>query len=276
MIVRNYNSGWSKRLVAIAVFLLLLVSFSGGFLGAAGIASAAGGAEKPLIYDEAGLLSEADIVALTQMARSYGAERETDIIVYTTNNPEGEDVVKLTEDFYDERAPGYDKAHGNTVMLTLDMMNRDIYLAGFYKAEDYLDDGRLDKIRNHITPMLSSGDYRQAFEEYILTAHRYMGFKPGVNPDNILFDGWFQFGAALVVGGIAVGVMAYRSGGRVTVSGATYEDRGKSGILGRQDQYLRTTVTKTKIQKSSSGGSGGGGGGRTGGGHSHSGSRGSF
>lgn len=254
--------------------LLLLVSFSGGAL-LAGTAIAAGSTEKPLIYDEAGLLSAADIAALTEMARSHGAERETDIIVYTTNNPEGEDVVKLTEDFYDERAPGYDKAHGNTVMLTLDMMNRDIYLAGFYKAEDYLDDGRLDKIRNHITPMLSSGDYRQAFEEYILTAHRYMGFKPGVNPDNILFDGWFQLGAAVVIGGIAVGVMAYRSGGRVTVSGATYEDRGKSGIIGRQDQYLRTTVTKTKIQKSS-GGSGGGGGGRTGGGHSHSGSRGSF
>ena len=102
-----------------------------------------------------------------------------------------------------------------------------------------------------------------------------MGFKPGVNPDNILFNIWFQLGGALVIGGIVVGLMAYRSGGRVTVNSHTYEDASTSGIVDRQDQYIRTTVTKRKIEKSS-GSSSGGGGGITGGGHSHSGSRGKF
>ncbi|MNJ65394.1 hypothetical protein D3C77_614040 [compost metagenome] len=158
------------------------------------------------------------------------------------------------------------------------MKNRDVYLAGFYKAEQYLDDGRLDQIRSKITPNLSSGDYRLAFEKYIKTAHKYMGFKPGVNPDNPLFNLGFQLIAALVVGGIVVGVMTYRSGGRVTVNRRTYEDANASGIVDRQDQYLRTTTTKRKIERNtnSSSGGGGGGGGITGGGHSHSGSRGKF
>lgn len=261
-----------KQLAGMTALLLIILCLA---VPVPARTAAAAAEAKTLIYDDAHLLSLADSDELNAMANEYGAERETDIIIFTTDNPEDQDVVKLTEDFYDEQAPGYDKAHGNAVILTLDMRNRDIYLAGFYKAEDYLDDGRLDKIRGKITPLLTEGDYKQAFEKYIITAHRYMGFEPGVNPDNILFNIWFQLGGALVIGGLVVGGMAYRSGGRVTVDRGTYEDAGNSGVLERQDRYVRTTVTKRKIEKSSSGGSGGGGG-RTGGGHSHSGSRGSF
>lgn len=239
-----------------------------------GMAEAAGA--KLLIYDEANLLSQQEYDELNAMANEYGAERETDIMIITSNNAEDIDVVVMTEDFYDDHAPGYDKPHGNAVILTLDMKNRDVYLAGFYKAEEYLDDGRLDQIRHKISPDLSNGDYKQAFEKYIITAHKYMGFKPGVNPENPLFNLWFQLGAAVVIGGIVVGVLTYRSGGRITINRRTYEDERKSGILDRKDQYLRTTTTKRKIERNTNSSSGGGGGGITGGGHSHSGSRGKF
>lgn len=230
---------------------------------------------KNLIYDEAELLSSVEKAELNTLANKYSADRETDFIVFTTNNTDNMDVLKLTQDFYDDRAPGYDKAHGNAAILTIDMRNRDLYLAGFYKGETYLDYGRLDKIRDKISPSLTSGEYASAIETYIRTAHRYMGFEPGVNPDNILFNGWFQLAAAIVIGGLVVWWMAHNSGGRVTVQRKTYEDAQTSGMLAHRDQFIRTTVTKVKIQKPS-GSSGGGGGGRTGGGHSHSGSRGSF
>lgn len=264
--MRKYFS-WTSALS------LMIFCFIGPFSGMT--ASVAAAYTKTLVFDEAGLLSPSDIDELNVMANEYGAERETDIIIYTSNNLENKDVVILTEDFYDERAPGNDKPHGNAVILTLDMYNRDIYLAGFYKAEDYLDDGRLNKIRDKIASDLSEGNYRAAFEKYIKTAHRYMGYKPGVNPDNILFKLWFQLTGAVVIGGIVVGVMAYRSGGRVTVGFRTYEDASTSGVLDSEDRYIRTTVTKRKIERSSSSSSGGGGG-TTSGGHSHSGSRGSF
>ncbi|WP_084403179.1 TPM domain-containing protein [Paenibacillus antarcticus] len=231
---------------------------------------------KTLIYDEAGLLNKEEYNELNVMANEYSAKRETDIIILTSTNDDNIDVMKMTEDFYDEKAPGYDKPNGNTVILTMDMRNRDFYLAGFYKGKEYLDEGRLNKINDKITPDLANGDYRLAFQKYIQTAYKYMGFRPGVNPDNILFNGWFQLAVSLGIGGIIVGTMAYRSGGRVTVNRQTYEDASTSGILERQDTYMRTTTTKRKIEKNNSGGSGGGGGGTTGGGHSHSGSRGSF
>ena len=64
----------------------------------------------------------------------------------------GKDIIDYMEDFYDEKGLGYDKSHGNTAILTIDMKNGDIYLAGYYKAEKYLDDYRLDIIRDKIAP----------------------------------------------------------------------------------------------------------------------------
>ncbi|GAE05929.1 hypothetical protein JCM10914_2061 [Paenibacillus sp. JCM 10914] len=237
---------------------------------------------KNLIYDDAGLLTMEERNELNAMANEYGAERDTDFIIFTTNNEENIDVIRLTQNFYDEYEQGPGRTRVNAAILTLDrpldIENRELYLAGFYKAEEYLDNARMDKIRNRITPDLSSGNYKQAFETYIKTAHRYMGFEPGRNPDNILFNLWFQLGAAAALGAIVVGIMAYRSGGRVTVNRRTYEDAATSAVLEREDRYIRTTTTKRKIPKNTggSGGGGSGGGGISRGGHSHSGSRGKF
>lgn len=264
----------TKHLAMVATLVVMVIGLAFPLFN---VQTAWAAESKNLIYDEANLLSEQEESELNALANEYGAERQTDFIILTTNNTENQDVELLTEDFYDEQALGYDKAHGNAVILTMDMNFREVYLAGFYKAEDYLDNGRLQAIRSRITPDLSNGDYMLAFEKFIKLSYEYMGYKPGVNPNNILFNGWFQLAVSVAIGGIVVGVMAYRSGGRVTVNRATYEDSSNSSVIDRQDRYIRTTVTKQKIERNNNnGGGGGGGGGTTRGGHSHSGSRGSF
>lgn len=265
-----------KKKFALLTALLALffyVAIAAPFL--MNIAAATSNQDKTLIYDDAHLLSQADMNELNAMANKYGAERQTDIIILTSENTENKDVVDIVEDFYDKQGPGYDKAHGNAVILTLDMNNRDVYIAGFGKDEEYLDDSRATKVREKITPYLSDGDYKGGFEKFIKETNRYLGFKPGVNPDNPLFNIWVQLGGALVIGALVVGVMVFRSGGRVTVDGDTYEDVGRSGVLEHEDRYIRTTVTKRKIEKNNDNSSGGGGG-TSDGGYSHSGSRGSF
>jgi uncharacterized protein len=254
----------------ILLFFFILLPLSSLFV----YQPAAAAEQKQYVYDFAGLLTDEEIGKLEDLSRELGAERKTDFIILTVNDLNGKDVVQYTEDFYDEKGLGYDKVHGNTAILTLDMMNREVYLAGFYKAEEYLDDQRLDLIREDITPDLSSGAYYSAFETFIKTSYEYMGIKPGVNPENILFKWWFQLTVAVVVAGAVVGLMAFNSGGRVTVNDRTYMSNNTSRVLEKRDTYLNTTVTKQKIPKQSN--SGGGGGGITGGGHSHSGSRGGF
>lgn len=230
---------------------------------------------KQLIYDDAGLLNQEEYNELNLMANEYGAERETDIII-VTYNMEGYDVMKFTEDFYDYYGPGFDKPHGNAVILALNMSDRDLYLAGFYKSKTYLSDVRLDRIRDKITSNLTDGDYKLAFQKYIEKAHKYMGVNPNLNPDLFVFNIWVQLGFSLLVGWIIVKIMLRRSRSNITVDAQTYEDRRTSGLLDYEDKYLHTSTSSRKIESSSSSSSDSSGGGTTSEGHSHSGSRGSF
>lgn len=225
------------------------------------------------VYDFAGLLTPTEVAELERLSNEYSQKREVDIIILTTNDTQGKDVVEYMQDFYDEQGLGYDKAHGNTAILTIDMEHRETYVAGFYKGEEYLDNSRCDLIREKITPYLSSGDYYEAFDTYIDLSYQYMGIKPGVNPENILFKLWFQVLLSITIAGVIVIVMAYNSGGRFTTGGSTYLDTNNSGITNRRDTFVRTTTTK---HRKPSNNNNGGGGGITGGGRSHSGSRGSF
>lgn len=233
---------------------------------------------KQRIYDFAGLLTPKEIMELEEISDKYSAKRDTDIVILTTDDTGGRDVVKYTEDFNDEKALGYDKPHGNCAILTIDMQHREVYVAGFYKGEKYLDDDRCSLVREKITPDLSSANYYEAFDSFIKTSYKYMGIRPGVNPNNIIFNRWFQIIASLAVTGIAISIMTYNSGGRITVNEGTYRDFSNSRVIERNDNYIRTSVTrirKPSDDNHNSGGSGGGGG-VSSGGHSHSGSRGSF
>jgi uncharacterized protein len=233
-------------------------------------------ATKQNVYDSASLLTDEEVAQLEDMANKYGAKRETAFIILTIADPLGKDIVDYTEDFYDEKALGYDKPHGNTAILTIDMKNRDVYLAGFYKAEQYLDDSRLDLIREKITPDLTDGNYYKAFQSFMETSSKYMGIRPGVNPDNPMFNLWVQLLISIGIAGIVVGLMVYSSGGKVTVNDRTYMDASNSKVLDRRDAYVRKTVTRQRKPSNNNNNGGGGGGGVSRGGHSHSGSRGSF
>ena len=261
-----------RAILAFLFFFLMMVAIPMDIIAG----EAAATKEKQLIFDTAELLTSQEVEELNALANQYGAERETDFIIVTVNGPEAYDVEAMTQDFYDNYGPGYDKPHGNAAILMVDMSHREVYLAGFYKAKTYLDDARMDKIRSKISSDMSDGEYKLAFQKYIQLAHKYMGFRPGVNPDNLLFNTWVQLGIALVLGGGIVTLMVLRSGGRVTVNSRTYENASTSGVVAHEDRYLHTNTTRRKIERSSSSGSSGGGGGTTSGGHSHSGSRGSF
>src|SRR5690554_5951551 len=87
---------------------------------------------KQYVYDNATLLNQSEIDKLEMLAEKFSEEHETDFIIVSYD--EEYDVMRYTQDFYDENELGYDKPHGNTAMLTIDMNNREIYLAGFYKG----------------------------------------------------------------------------------------------------------------------------------------------
>ncbi|WNF35025.1 TPM domain-containing protein [Bacillaceae bacterium IKA-2] len=255
------------------------------------------------IYDYAELLTTEELKELESLSNQYSENRQVDIIILTTKDTAGLEVESYMQDFYDEMGLGYDKSHGNTVILTIDMEQREVYVAGFYKGEEYIDNNRADLIREKITSDLSGGYYFDAFRSYIELSNEYLGISPEVNsgpepgvnpgessgissgvspglssektPDNILLKLWFQILVSILIAGVIVFIMIYRSGGRVTTSAGTYLDASNSKVTKRRDTYVRTTITKVK-KPSNKNNSSGGGGGMTMGGHSHSGSKGKF
>ena len=287
----------------IAIFLLSGGKYASAAETAAGTASAAATAGIQHVYDDAGLLSSSELSDIEDMCTEYSEDAGIDVIILTHDDVNAGDPGKYIEDFVDRTN------YTNSVVLLIDMADRNVDLQGYGKAETYLHSGRLDNIREEITPYLKDADYVTAFETYIKESAAYMKDDTQLNYDhdysydkngnyvgsgnssygkednaarNILTNVVFQLIAALVIGGTVVGVMVYNSGGKMTAGGNTYIDGGHSGLIGRRDMYLRTTVTKvhkpTQNNTNRPGGfsSGGFSGGVSSGGHSHSSSHGKF
>lgn len=254
------------------------------------------------IYDEAGLLTASEYEKLEDMCLEYGEEAGIEIYILTHDNAKAVDAETYAENFADK------KELVNSVILLIDMYNRDVVIQGYGTAEIYIHSFRGDSIREDITPYLSDGEFYTAFEKFIKESAKYMKDDSYLNTygsdynydkygnyvyndrsperkhksEGFLTNTWFQLIASLVIGGLVVGVMAYNSGGKMTVRGNDYLDQSRSGLIGRRDIYLRTTITKvrkpTEKNSSSRGGfnSGGFRGGSSSGGRSHSSSRGKF
>lgn len=231
---------------------------------------------KQRVFDDAGILSASEVEALEILSSEYSEKNETDFVILTTNGAEDKGLETYMGDFADSTGIGYGKHNGSAALVGIDMINRDVTLRGFDKAEEYLDDERMDLLRDKITPALSAGNYYEAFRDFIITSDKYMEYRPGVNPESILFKWWFQVGASLALGGIIVGIMAFNSGGRVTVNSQTYFEAKNSRINNKRDLFVNQTVSKIKKPTNNNSGGGSSGGGVTSGGRSFSGSSGKF
>ena len=240
---------FTKGRILIMVLLCLVV---GGI-----VAQAQSTNQTQYIYDNADVLTAEEEEQLEDLASTLSAERNTAFIIVTVNGTDGRSIEQYRDDFYDEQAPGYDKSHGNTAMLTIDLQERDVNLSGFKLAEEYLDSERLDMIRENITPDLTDGYYYAAFSSFLSEAHKYMGYAPGeFNPNSFFFQWWFQLAVSLFVAWFVLRKMISHSGGVVTVDGSTYIDDAQSGVVKRQDNYIRTTVTQVKRSNDSDSGGG--------------------
>ncbi|MCM3739825.1 TPM domain-containing protein [Oceanobacillus luteolus] len=229
------------------------------------------------IYDHADLLTDEQVQELEKQAANYFEEWNTDFIIITTEDTNGKTIMKYMQDFTDELKDEFNRQEDNMAVITIDMDSRMVDIAGFGIAEKYIDDERIELILDHVTPYFSQGDYYKAFKLFFEKADEYLDIRPGVNPESVFFNTFFQLAVAVVLAAIIVFLMAYTSGGRVTVTSGTYLNRSSSRIISKRDRYLRKTVTRRKKPSANNNGGGGGfrggGGGITGAGRSHSGGR---
>jgi uncharacterized protein len=296
---------------SIPVMAILFLALSSLLTGTKYAAASEAADTTQHVYDDAELLSASEVSDLEDLCASYGDEAGIEIMILTHNDSDAPYAEDYIEDFEDELPVG------DRVYLLVDMYNRVVFMEGYGEAETYIHPKRIDAIIEEITPDLQDGNYYDAFVTYIERSAAYMkddselnydhdytaGTPQSSNPNapnydetwpsdnysrnnqaaDILSNIFVQLFVAVVIGIVAVAIMAYNSGGKMTVGGNSYIDQSHSGLIGRRDDYIRTTVTRVRKPQNNNTGHGSGGfnaggfrGGVSGGGRSHSSGGGKF
>ncbi|MBR6791153.1 MAG: TPM domain-containing protein, partial [Oscillospiraceae bacterium] len=149
-------------------------------------------------------------------------------------------------------------------LLLIDMENRMVWLSTCGAAIPVLTDAEIQQLTDDIASYLSEADY------YLGCCYALDTILDTVRADVEMatFGGRLRRSArrlpgyilvAAIAGGITVAIMAFRGKtARKARNAAGYLDRGSMRLSVREDRYLRSATTRTRIE-SSSGGSGGGG-----------------
>ena len=226
------------------------------------------------VDDGADLLTNQEEEDLNELLFKYSKKYNIDIVVITRNGLDGKTDKRYLEDYVDKVLDAGVYSEDLTI-LQYDIDSRYCTIQGYGNSEYIINDDNIEYILDVVAPKITEKQYYNAFSSFAKgVAHYYDDphYEYGRKP--IYLETWFQAVAALAIGAIVVGTMAYNSKGKNTVNNHTYLDEQHSGLVARRDIYLRTTVSKVRKPSNNTSGGGGrssGGGGRSGGGRSHSG-----
>lgn len=211
--------------------------------------------------------------SLEEYARMYGTKQGTGTSIDAVAGIEPyQYTMVFADDFYDEEAFGYNKPHGDGVLL-LDNWYREAdgkiysWMSTSGKAQTELSSEDIDEILDQSLEYVDD-DPAYAYGRFVELVEVCMG--PGEALDKVL-GGWISVAIGLVAGVIFLGVNFGARRGKKTVETRTYVKNGSPNIKERQDLFLTKTVTRRKIETQSSGGGGhtsSGGFSHGGGGHS--------
>lgn len=188
---------------------------------------------------------------------------ETDIQLYivTRHGLDGKDIRAYAEDYF--FAGNRSGATGSGALFLIDIDGRDMGVYTFGPAIT-LFQNRIDATLDALSGDLANGQYTTAAQRFLNDLHP-RSFTSGLQA--IATNIYVMLGAAAAAI-LILWILGRKPRQGNPVTQLTYEEKGSFHVSGSEDTHLRTTETRTPIQKSSSGGSGGGGGGggRSGGG----------
>ena len=239
-----------KKLFSLLLVLVLVLS----------MAVSVSAAADAFVYDDAGLLTEAEWVDLStrlaQLSDTYNAQ----IVVVTIPSAEGNDPDAVVEYVYDNMGIGYGEGlDGVLLLVCMDPREYRILSNGYCAAA--ISTGAIDDIGNAIVSDLTDGDYADAFDSFADKCEYYLdGYLNGFP-----FDFGISIGIALLIG-VLVGQIVGKvlKGQLKTVhrvnQAKNYVKPGSMNLKTQNDVFLyrdirRTPKPRDNNTRSSSGGS---------------------
>ncbi len=239
-----------KRIYSILLALLLLGSLG---LGAAAEQVSA------YVFDNAGLLSDAEEIKLEGMVLDVMSRYDLHIAIVTANTLEGKSPRRYADEYYN----GLFGEYSDGILFLLSMEDRDWYISTSGQAMQLLTDGEVDASAEEILHYLSGGDYYQGFAAWLGRLSYYLEAQAPQPQPNIPLAVLIGLGVAL----IAILVMRSRMNTkRQQPSARQYLVEGSYNLRIQQDFFLYSNITKTARPKDNGGSSRGSSGGRSHGG----------
>ncbi len=251
--------GTRVRILLLAALLLGCFLFSSGFTAG------------QKVYDNAGLLTDAQIADLQAECLRVANAKGIDVVLLTVADAGGKSAMEVADDFFDQNAFGYDAPHGTGILMLIDMDNRTAWISTSGAAVTYFTDTRIELVLDSVFKYLPDGDYHGSFKAFLSDVEYYMGrpVQGGEGPRAPWWTGLvIQLVVAVLAGAFTVIALVARAGGVMTVGNRDYMTGVRMNAA--SDQFLRKVVTVRVIPRNT----GGGGGSSThmsGGGFSHGG-----
>ena len=227
------------------------------------------------VYDYADALTEQEELKLESLIAECEERCKCDLVLVTIDQPVGlsdeewtETMVKLADDFYDQKAFGYDQPHGDGALLMdnwyhagQDDSQAGAWLSTSGKLEYAIGAYEEEKVWN----ALDAGFEYSTYDAYARAIKKVADYGEEATYGNVREKGSSQlpWGLVLIVPVVIALIYAFanmkQKAGDVTTSSMTYVTGGQPHENARRDDFLRKSVSKVKIESSSSSRSGGGG-----------------
>lgn len=213
------------------------------------------------VYDYADVLTASEEEQLRAQIAEAEKATQCDIVLVTMNQEVGssdyeweKNMMNLADDFYDQNAFGYDKVHGDGVLLLDNWYEGQggSWLSTCGRVYEEFGSYEINEVLYAVYEEVESSPYR-AYSAYIDEISGRMSME-------VSFP-WLLLVVPVVVMLIFVAVKMKSSFGEDTVSANTYVAGGRPDIKGQSDQLAGKFVNKRRIPKPSSTGGGGGRGG---------------
>lgn len=217
------------------------------------------------VIDMADLLTDSEEAALIEELDEISLRQNMDVVVATTDSPEGYSVRDYADLLYDQCGFGYG-SDADGLLLLISMEDIDWYISTNGYGITVFTDAGIDYIGEQILSKLSEGDYMAAFEQYgelcdefITQARNGHPYDTGSIPREPLSLIWIPLSlvigfvlALIVVGGMRSELKSVRSQSTAN----SYVKQGSMNVTESRDMFLYHTVTKTEKPKNTSSGGG--------------------
>ena len=236
---------WHGLFVLLCLFILMLPAKA---------SSIPAERQKPLLVDDAGLLTTEESTALLEKLEEISQRQQNEVAIVTVNSLDGKTAQAYADDYYDYNGYGYGE-NDDGILLLISMGERKwaISTYGYCHLTAFTDAG-ISYISNEFQRKLSSGKYAQAFDcfadlcdQFLTQAATGEPYDVGNMPSGHVAPFWLF--VDILIGFLISFFMVRRKAGSLKSvvkqnSAKAYTREGSMTVRVASDQFVNRIVTE--------------------------------